>query len=152
MERRSVKCVTLDASTIGDFPARYTVSQLEPHQFPAVGVYVDKRILPGFKYRVRPLSDPYDVSNKKLLQPLFNGKALTLKAIGRGYARRLTFETVNDKSIEHFWSDNRPEGYAFEIEAVTEGDKFTVYEVDNEPQGTAEVLKIEVMLLFFILN
>lgn len=43
--------ITLDASTLGDFPARYTISPIEPHQHPVVGVYVDKSITPGFKYR-----------------------------------------------------------------------------------------------------
>lgn len=145
MEKPLTKHVKLDASELGDFPAQYTICQLETHQFPAVGVYVDKRIIPGFKYRVRPLPDLVKPSNR--IPCLFNGKGLTLKSIGRGYARRFTFEADKNNQIpneQYFWSDNRPEGYAFEIEAISDGDKFTIFDANREAQGTAEVLKIEV--------
>ncbi|XP_071057399.1 uncharacterized protein [Onthophagus taurus] len=126
----------LNASDNGDFPAQYTITPVEGHQFPTVGVYIDKRILPGFKYRVRPLSALGGSSEQK--KCLFGGQGLVLKSIGRGYSRRFTFE--NEK---YFWSDNRPEGFAFELEVVSKGDKFTVFDVNREAQGTAEIVEIE---------
>lgn len=148
-ERDGTRLVELDASKLNDFPARYTIRRLDRHQFPAVGVYVDQRILPGFKYRVRPLPDPFQKSGaQRASSCLFGGRALALKAIGRGYARRFTFEDPTGGD-EHFWSDNRPEGYAFEVEAISDGDKFTVFDANREPQGTAEVLNIEVRVLSY---
>lgn len=147
----SPKAIVLDAAELGDLPARYTICSLQPHQFPVVGVYVDKRVIPGFKYRVRPLPS---VGKSSTTYPcLFGGKALTLQSIGKGYARRFTFEAdpnhLNDNA-NYFWSDNRPEGFAFELEIISDGDKFTIYDANHEPQGTVEVLKIEVSSLAFI--
>lgn len=84
---------------------------------------------------------------------LFGGKALTLQSIGRGYARRLTFEPVGSKLNENdnfFWTDSRPEGFVFEIEAVSVGDKFTIYDANHEPQGILEVVQQQVMTKIFI--
>lgn len=78
---------------------------------------------------------------------LFNGKALTLLNIGRGYARRLTFESGESKlnnNENYFWSDSRPEGFSFEIEVVSVGDKFTIFDTNNESQGTLEVVQLQV--------
>ncbi|XP_018323655.1 uncharacterized protein LOC108735921 [Agrilus planipennis] len=136
--------VKLSASDLGDFPAQYIVYGLLPHQLPVVGVFVDNRVVPGFKYKVSPLPSKEQV--RRCLPYLFNGKALTLKSIGRGYARRFTFEADKgclNNNENYFWSDNRPEGFAFEMEIVSEGDKFTIYDVMQEAQGTLEVLKIE---------
>lgn len=137
--------VTLDASELGDLPARYTICTVQPHQFPVVGVYIDKRVVPGFKYRVRPLPGVGGDSMK--LDCLFEGRALTLRSIGRGYARRFTFEadknSLND-NMNYFWSDNRQEGYAFELEVISNNDKFTLYDANHVAQGTVEVVKIEV--------
>ncbi|GBP30971.1 hypothetical protein EVAR_81869_1 [Eumeta japonica] len=75
---------------------------------------------------------------------LFGGKALTLQSIGRGFARRLTFEPLDstlNENDNYFWTDSRPEGFAFEIEAVSVGDKFTVYDANHEPQGTLEIVE-----------
>lgn len=134
----------LDAASLGDFPARYTICPIESHQLPVVGVYVDKRVVPGFKYRVRPLPG---IDQKKQEKCLFDDRALTLLSIGRGYARRFTFEAdlncLNDNE-NYFWSDNRPEGYVFELEVISNGDKFTIFDTNKEAQGTVEVLKTEV--------
>ena len=51
------KTVELDGAELGDIPAKYTVPSLQCHEFPAVGVYIDPRVLPGFKYRVRPIHE-----------------------------------------------------------------------------------------------
>lgn len=141
--------LTLDASLLGDIPGLYTICDLEPHQLPVVGVYIDKRIVPGFKYRVRPL--PEVGFSSTINKCLFDGSALTLKSIGRGYARRFTFEAEKNKlndNDHYFWSDNRPEGYALEPEFLSEGDKFTFFNSNGESEGTVEVLKLEVRLFF----
>lgn len=116
---------------------------------PVIGVYIDKRICPGFKYKVLPLPG----ADSQLYTPphLFEGKALTLRSIGRGYARRFTFEANKNclnNNENYFWSDNRPEGFAFELELVSKGDKFTVFDANHEAQGTLEILKIEVSYRF----
>lgn len=141
----------LDASECGDFPARYIIAPVEAHQFPVCGVYIDNRVIPGFKYRVRPLPAVGEVVERKHGLPcMFGGRALTLQSIGRGYARRFTFEAdenhLNDND-NYFWSDNRPEGYAFELELISEGDKFTIFDANREAQGTLEVVKLEVSKL-----
>lgn len=137
----------LDASSVGDFPAQYTICSLEAHQLPVVGVYIDQRIVPGFKYRVRPL--PGVGKPSTVNKCLFDDRALALKSIGRGYARRFTFEADKTKlnNDNYFWSDNRPEGYAFELELISEGDKFTFFDHSHEPKGTIEILNIEVSIL-----
>jgi hypothetical protein len=54
--------IHLDAANLGDLPARYVIPALKSHEFPAVGVYVDPRIVPGFRYRVRPIQDQVNFS------------------------------------------------------------------------------------------
>ncbi|KAL1513234.1 hypothetical protein ABEB36_002669 [Hypothenemus hampei] len=134
----------LDGSNLRDLPAHYTVCALLPHQFPVCGVYIDQRIVPGFKYKVRPLPP---VGEKSTINKcLFKNKALKLQSIGRGFARRITFESDNGQlncNDNYFYSDNRPEGYAFELEVISEGDKFTIFDLNQEPQGIVEVLKVE---------
>lgn len=45
----------LDGKDVNDIPAVYAVPTLQPFEFAAVGVWIDKRIIPGFKYRVRSI-------------------------------------------------------------------------------------------------
>lgn len=138
------KEVLLDASTLGDVPAVYRVPPPAPHQLPVIGVYIDPRVRTGFRYKVRPMqaldAAPLSVKPKYL----FGGKALTLQSIGRGFARRITFvphdSSLNDNN-NYFWTDSRPEGFLFELEAVSNGDKFTVYDANHEPQGILEVVQ-----------
>ena len=142
---RRKQTIILDACLIGNFPARYEIRSPASHQFPAIGVYVDERIIPGFKYKVRPLPGVIDLTSKQ--KCLFGGRALVLKNIGRGYARRFTFEADENclnNNENYFWSDNRPEGYAFELEMISEGDKFTVFDVHHEAQASMEIMKIDV--------
>jgi len=130
--------VELDGALIGDIPARYKVPALRKHEFPAVGVFIDPRILPGFKYRVRPIE-----KNGCKERWLFKGKVLELQSIGRGYSRRLTFKpdkgALNDNP-HYFWSDSHPEGFAFELQVLSAGDKFTVFDASHVPVGTLEIL------------
>ncbi|XP_013164983.1 PREDICTED: uncharacterized protein LOC106115893 isoform X1 [Papilio xuthus] len=138
------KEVILDASTLGDVPAVYRVPQPAPHQMPVIGVYIDPRVRTGFRYKIRPMQalDAPPLSVKP--RYLFDGKALTLQSIGRGFARRLTFEPIDstlNENNNYFWSDSRPEGFLFEIEAVSVGDKFTIYDANHEPQGILEVVQ-----------
>ncbi|CAG9786770.1 unnamed protein product [Diatraea saccharalis] len=138
------KEVVLDASTLGDVPAVYRVPQPAPHQMPVIGVYIDPRVRTGFRYKVRPMQslDAQPLSVKP--RYLFGEKALTLQSIGRGFARRLTFEPVDSSlndNTNYFWTDSRPEGFVFEIEAISIGDKFTIYDANHEPQGTLEVVQ-----------
>lgn len=68
-----------------------------------------------------------------------------------GFARRLTFQPDAGKingNENYFYSDNRPDGYAFELELISEGDKFTMFDINHEPQGTVEILNIEVCWRF----
>ena len=75
---------------------------------------------------------------------MFNGRALRLLSIGRGYSRRLTFQadssTLNNNN-NYFWSDSRPEGFAFELEVVSPGDKFTLHDTNHTAAGTLEILQ-----------
>ncbi|PNF38294.1 hypothetical protein B7P43_G11621 [Cryptotermes secundus] len=133
--------VHLDAANLGDIPARYVIPALKPHEFPAVGVYVDPRIVPGFRYRVRPIHDQNIFQATP--EHVFNGRAVHLLSIGRGYSRRLTFEadtnTLNNNS-NYFWSDSSPDGFAFELEVVSPGDKFTLHDANHVATGTLEIL------------
>lgn len=138
------KEVLLDAGALGDVPAVYKVPQPALHQMPVIGVYIDPRVRTGFRYKVRPMQalDAPPLSVKP--RYLFGGKALTLQSIGRGFARRLTFEPHNstlNENTNYFWTDSRPEGFVFEIEAVSVGDKFTIYDANHEPQGILEVVE-----------
>lgn len=45
----------LDGNDVNDIPARYYVPTLQPYEFPVVGIYIDRRVVPGFKYRIRPI-------------------------------------------------------------------------------------------------
>lgn len=138
------KEVVLDASTLGDIPAVYRVPAPAIHEMPVIGVYIDPRVRTGFRYKIRPMQtlDSLPLSMKP--RYLFGGKALTLLSIGRGYARRMTFEPVDsalNNNDNYFWTDSRPEGFVFEIEAVSAGDKFTIYDANHEPQGILEVVQ-----------
>ncbi|XP_005112035.1 uncharacterized protein LOC101847164 [Aplysia californica] len=115
-------------------PAVYTVRGLRRHEMPVVGVYVDKRVCPGFRYRVRRAG-----SNRFF----FQNEARTLESIGMGYGKRLTFTGEQRNNNEnYFWSDSEPEGYAFSIQAVDEGMKFLVMDVDEAVVGEGVVSRI----------
>ncbi|PSN44392.1 hypothetical protein C0J52_05754 [Blattella germanica] len=141
-QERTKSRIILDAATLGDIPARYEIPALKSYEFPAVGVYVDSRIVPGFRYRVRPIENENSTGAKP--KYFFNGRALALQSVGRGYSRRLTFQadenTLNNND-NYFWADSRPEGFAFELEVVSPGDKFTLHDANHVAAGTIEILE-----------
>ncbi|KAK6617808.1 hypothetical protein RUM43_014036 [Polyplax serrata] len=126
----------VNGTSIGDVPAKYTVTGLESYELPVIGTYVDPRILPGFRYKVRPAE-----SKKKI----FNGQALRLVSIGMGYAKRLTFEPEANQlntSENHFWSDSIPCGYGFEPVALDAGLKFVI-QGHGRPLGHAQIFRVD---------
>lgn len=89
---------------------------LLPRELPIIGTYVHPEIIIGAKYKVRSLR-----TNKHL----FGGAALTLLSIGRGYGKRITFESESLLySDNYFYSDSCQDGYGFTIEALSVGDYF----------------------------
>jgi len=137
VEKTSV--VDLDGAELNDFPARYSVPSLQPYEFAAVGVWIHPNIVPGFKYKVRPIEE------KERTRFLFDKRALELTSIGRGYSRRLTFEAspgLLNNNDNYFWTDSMPFGYAFQIHVVSVGDNFTVYDANNIAVASLEITKI----------
>ena len=123
-----VRTIRISGADIGDFPTEYIIPALKPHEIPVVGTYVDKNVVSGFAYRVR---------RNGTNEYLFGGVALVLQTIGRGYGKRLTFESQDVENDNFFWSDsNDDEGFAFSIQVVFKGDKFNV--VDRQGRVVAE--------------
>ncbi|XP_068220230.1 uncharacterized protein [Palaemon carinicauda] len=124
----------LDGSLIGDIPTRYIIRGLQNHEFPVIGTYVDPLIVPGFNYYVKP------TDSRKLL---FQGRALRLVSIGKGYGKRLTFASdSHNENSNYFYSDTNPEGFGFSIKLVQEDEKFTLRDANDTPIATAEVAKL----------
>lgn len=121
---------------IKDIPTSYIQNGFQPHELVIIGTYIDRYIIPGFKYRVRQ-----NTTNKYF----FGGKSLFLEQIGLGYGKRLTFAgNCLNKNKNYFWSDSSPDGFGFSIEAITIGNKFSV--VDSTTKlilGYAVVTSIE---------
>ncbi|XP_052811561.1 uncharacterized protein LOC128239116 [Mya arenaria] len=109
--------------------------ELRDYELGVKGLELDRRIAPGFRYTVRYI----DTS-----EYLFEGEARRLESIGLGYARRLTFQgdrlNFNDC---FFWTDSNPNGFAFTIEAVREGDAYRVVDADGQEVGHVEVHKVD---------
>ncbi|ESO83469.1 hypothetical protein LOTGIDRAFT_236612 [Lottia gigantea] len=123
--------VVVNGAEHNDVPIEYTIRGLKSHELPVKGVYVHGQIAPGFPYKVR-----YNGSEKYM----FGGEARCLQSIGMGYGKRLTFtgDTLNDKDC-YFWSDSHPEGFAFNIAAVKQNEKFIILNSLMEPIGEAVV-------------
>lgn len=129
-----VRTIDIRGKDIGDFPTEYTISALRPHEIPVVGTYVHKDIIPGFAYRVR---------RNGTSDYLFDGEALVLRTIGKGYGKRLTFHSDAVENDNFFWSDSNPdEGFAFSIQVIFDGDKFDV--LDCHRRRVAETRLITV--------
>lgn len=118
-----------------DFPIQYKSAGIRPHEFPVIGFHVDENICPGFRYRVRYMGTK---------DFLFNGEPRMLQSIGLGYGKRLTFsgETLNNNE-NYFWSDSRPEGYAFRVCAVEAGDKFVIYDEMSRVVGDVDIIEVD---------
>ncbi|XP_065928043.1 uncharacterized protein [Magallana gigas] len=116
------------------FPIQYKSAGIKPHEFPVIGFHVDESICPGFRYRVRYMGSK---------DFLFNGEPRMLQSIGLGYGKRLTFsgETLNNNE-NYFWSDSRPEGYAFTVCAVEAGDKFVIYDEMSRVVGDVDIIEV----------
>ena len=122
-----VRTLRIRGVDIGDFPTEYVIPALLPHEIPVVGTYVDPKIVPGLAYRVRRNgTDDY----------LFDGAALVLKSVGKGYGKRLTFHSEATENDNFFWSDSNEEGFSFSIQVIFEGDKFNV--LDRQGRRVAE--------------
>lgn len=104
------------------------------------GTYVDRHIVPGFRYRVRKLGR----SSVSGGSQLFGGRALLLQSIGRGYGKRITFkgETLNSNS-NYFYSDTHDDGYGFSLISVENGNMFTVSDIDSHMVGEATVIMVD---------
>ncbi len=48
----------------------------------------------------------------------------------------------------YFWSDSRQEGFGFELEVVSPGDKFTMYDDAHNLVGNCEVIDNKVLQPF----
>lgn len=94
------------------------------------GTYVDRSVVPGFRFQVRKLGTE---------RYLFKGKAMTVVNIGMGYGKRITFEgeTLNHNS-NYFYSDTHPEGYGFSLVAAEPEDLFVVHD-DTRPVAEARL-------------
>lgn len=125
-------------SEIGDIPTEYSIpDDLEAHELPVIGTYVDPYIIPGFSYRVRCCG-----GNQK--NYLFDGKALRLDRLGAGYGKRLTFEDRDILDCDNFfWSDSNPEGgFAFSVNVLNEGQRLKVFDSLNQEVGKVIVLEV----------
>lgn len=101
-----------------DIPTTYVAAGFKPQELVAIGTYVDKSIIQGFRYKVRKnLSTEY----------VFGAKALHLENIGQGYGKRLTFEgeTLNENN-NYFWSDSHLNGYGFTLQVLGENEVFNI--------------------------
>lgn len=118
----------------GHVLAEYRVQGLKRHEMPVIGVFVDQRICPGFKYQVRRIG----------CDRCLWDKARYLQSIGLGYGRRLTFASDHlDNSDQcFFWSDSEPNGFAFSIQAVEVGQKFIIQDSQETEVGESMIEKI----------
>ena len=60
----------------------------------------------------------------------------------------LTTGNLNENS-HYFWTDSSPNGFAFELEVVSPGDKFTVFDANHLPVAILELLENQVIFSFF---
>lgn len=114
---------------VNDVPTSYVVNGIKPHEFPVIGTYVDKRVVPGFRYVVRV---------NRTTRFLFGGRPLRLDSVGRGYGKRITFEAPPgglNENDNFFYSDTIAQGYGFAPVAVQVGDRFRVEDSQGDVCG-----------------
>ncbi|CAK9290941.1 unnamed protein product [Gordionus sp. m RMFG-2023] len=117
----------LYGNEIGDLPIKYHIKNILSNELPVIGVYIDPKVLPGFKYKVRYIKE--DDNNQTGGLYLFNGKARYLLSLGSGYAKRLTFQgaTLNNNK-NYFWSDsNQPYGFALSLDTINIGQNYVIH-------------------------
>ena len=67
---------------------------------------------------------------------------MTLVSIGKGYGKRLTFESFDVlENDNYFWSDSIPEGFAFSISVVDAGQKFDLCTIEDSREIGSVVLE-----------
>ena len=117
---------TLTVST-----AQFSIKEHEDYELPVIATHIHGHILPGFKYRVR-----FGGTNDYM----FGGKALKLESIGKGYGKRITFES--DDILENdnfFWSDSHEAGFMFSPEILSGDEAFQVMDTKGKTIGTFSV-------------
>ena len=99
-------------------------------------MYVDRRVVPGFCYKIRKLD-----SN----QYMFGGQVVRVSSIGMGYGKRITLEpdSPNEKD-NYFYSDTHPGGYAFSLRALTGKEKFIVFDQEQRTVAQAGIQRVHV--------
>lgn len=132
--RHEAGCV-VKGQEINDIPTSYIIDGLRSGELPVIGTYVDRRVVPGFRYRVR-----LNQSEKHL----FEGRPLHLEGIGSGYGKRLSFESsCRSGNDNYFWSDSQPEGYGFKPVALWRGDRVTL--TREVPGGADQDRQVDVI-------
>jgi hypothetical protein len=94
-EQKNKVHIRLNAADLGDFPASYLIPALKPHEFPAVGVYVDPRIVPGFMYRVRP------IENEVKLMNVNENDCHVVQQLTKSYSPCLFVDSLNLNCSQH---------------------------------------------------
>ncbi|XP_022646641.1 uncharacterized protein LOC111260452 [Varroa jacobsoni] len=125
--------------TIDDLRVKDIHGRLDNHEMAVIGTYVDKRVIPGFLYRVRVIDSP---------SYLFNGQGLLLESIGRGYGKRITFESESrNEPYNYFYSDTVPEGYAFAPVAIRVHDQLDILPISGTSHGDKSCGRLQVINL-----
>lgn len=121
---------------IEDLRVRDVAGKIESYERAVVGTHVDQNVLPGFMYRVRVIgSTDY----------LFDGRPLLLENIGRGYGKRITFESASkNEPSNYFYSDTAPEGYAFSPVAVCVHDQLDILPMQGSSHAEKSCGRLQV--------
>lgn len=87
------------------------------------------------------------MNNVKILSKTFQGQALQLTSIGRGYGKRLTFESESKlQNDNYFYSDTNTYGYGFKLVVLEKGERFTITDSAGSAVGFAAVLQVNVSM------
>ncbi|OQR69302.1 hypothetical protein BIW11_01874 [Tropilaelaps mercedesae] len=125
--------------TIDDLRVKDIDGRLDGHELAVIGTHVDRRVIPGFMYRVRVTGSP---------DYLFDGQAMLLESVGRGYGKRITFESESyNEPRNYFYSDTAPEGYAFAPIAIRVGDQLDILPISGAAHGEKSCGRLQVINL-----
>jgi len=139
LELKSVK-----GEDIKDIPTTYITQGFRPQELVVIGTYVDKDVIPGFRYKVRKnLTEEY----------LFDGKAKYLESVGLGYGKRLTFEgdSLNENE-NYFWSDSRVHGYGFLFQTIEKDETFNILDTKTGKEVGRVIINNPAMKEDVVLN